>query len=139
MGFGKLTGSHGKTSCDSVLVDSVAFCGLILTPFLPVAPDLCTTLRPLTRNPPHSSTGPSDHPPEGHGALSSSPPLEGREGVTHHSRRPRILYVFCCGGQASFRAPQKPRGAEVVTLKTTDKSTHSRNPQGTSTSPQSFP
>lgn len=139
MGFGKLTGSQGQTSCDSVFVASVAFCGLTLTPFLPVAPGLCTALRPLTRNPLHSSIGPSDHLQEGRGALSWFPPLGGREGMSHHSRRPRVFYVFCCGGQASFRAPQEPGGAEVVTLKTTDKSTHSRNPQGASTSPQSFP
>lgn len=97
MGFGKLTGSQGQTSCDSVFVDSVAFRGLTLTPFLLVAPDFCTALRPLTRNPPHSSIGPSDHPPEGRGALSWSPPLGEREGMTHHTRRPRKLCILLWG------------------------------------------
>lgn len=101
MGFGKLIGSHGQTSCDSVFVDSVAFRGLTLTPFLPVAPDFCTALKPLTKNPPHSSIGPSDHPPEGRGALSWSPPLGGREGMTHHTRRPRKLCILL-GGSGQF-------------------------------------
>lgn len=41
--------------------------------------------RLLTRSPPHSSKGHSGYPIEGPEALSRSPPLGGRESVTHHS------------------------------------------------------
>lgn len=102
----------------------------------------CTTLRPLTRSPPHSSKGHSDYPTEGPGALSRSPPLGGERKqdppLTRVHEGP--AYPVSCGrGRASIPTPWESRGAEVVIPKATDESTHSPNPQGASTSPQSFP
>lgn len=75
----------GKITVDSVSVYSTAFHNLALIMFAPTALYFCTTLRALTRSPLHSSRGHSDYPTEGPEALSRSPPLGGRESMTHHS------------------------------------------------------